>query len=1083
MPRSVPATSVQRYAIRGTELIIGDAAGSIAAKWVANETHLDEYGLARIRFDRDDIVVDIGAHVGIFAIYVAKRHPEISVLAFEPDPVNFANLLANIEANRVANVIPHRLAVTRDGRPFTVDTPPDNSGGAGGFHARHAGYARSVVESITLDDIFERHAIRRCKLLKIDCEGAEHEILTSTSVLDRVEWLSGEFHASELLKDRGCTVEQLMAVVAARVPPERIAVKSNRIGNDDRVPPLPEHRVMKAAGQTICLNMIVKNEAPVIRRCLDAVRPLIDHWVIVDTGSTDGTQDLIRDCLRDVPGELHERPWKDFAHNRSEALALARGHGDYVFVIDADEVLEIAADFVLPALTADSYDLRILYGGYSYLRKQLVRNALPWRYEGVVHEHIVCEVARTEQFLPGLHTVPHRDGARARDPDTYRRDARLLEQALADDPRNARNVFYLAQSYRDAGDLALALQNYKRRVELGGWADEVWYSLYEVAQLKQRLEHPWPQVMEAYLAAWQYDGSRAGPLYRIAAHFQRKGEYNTSHVFLSRAVQVPRPADDRLFVEQSIYDYQVLLEYAVACHYVGHHAEAVNVDNILLREGRLPPHLVAQVIENRRLGVDAMFPRKIGLRTHVPLRVVTALRDPTPALDDAVESLLRQEEASFAAVFLDDGSGTDASERIPSEDARFSLERFDRTIGERGRIEAWVRDRCAGDDLVVVLAEGWRLHDAGTLQRIRALFDDPNCVLAYGQWRAASGARGTAEPAPSEALFRDPAAAFFRGAPIAFRARLLQGLPESAAFGWRDLFDAAGFARTRFCDDVWAVEPASARPLPPAPNVAGGNLPLVSCLMTTYDRLSLAKHAIRSFAAQTYPEKELIVVSDGEARFRRALERYAAALGLARVRFVDAGPERQTLGRLRNISVEAATGDIVCQWDDDDYSHPERLRLQVDELMRNDAGACFLTDHLQFIEEQSALCWVDWTLGQTAIGAEQLAPGTMMMRRDLRVRYPEDGPYARQGEDSVLLDNLCRATNVTHLRGAGHLYLYQYHGRNTFPREHHYRLSNCRTAVAHLRENAARIREAVAHYPIARPCFVVGRDGPAFAID
>src|ERR1043166_1052388 len=191
---------------------------------------------------------------------------------------------------------------------------------------------------------------------------------------------------------------------------------------------------MNAAGQTICLNMIVKNEAPVIRRCLTSVRPLIDYWVIADTGSTDGTQDLIRDCLRDVPGELHERPWKDFAHNRTEALALARGHGDYVFVIDADEVLEIAPDFVLPTLTADSYDLRMFYGGISYLRKQLVRNALPWRYEGIMHEYITCAAARSEQFLRGLQTMPHHDGARARDPDTYKNDARLLEQALADDP-------------------------------------------------------------------------------------------------------------------------------------------------------------------------------------------------------------------------------------------------------------------------------------------------------------------------------------------------------------------------------------------------------------------------------------------------------------------------------------------------------------------------------------------------------------------------------------------------------------------------------------------------------------------------
>lgn len=71
---------------------------------------------------------------------------------------------------------------------------------------------------------------------------------------------------------------------------------------------------------TIALSMIVKNEAPVIARCLASVRPLIDYWLIVDTGSTDGTQDLVREILHDVPGMLYERRWHDFATNRNEAL-------------------------------------------------------------------------------------------------------------------------------------------------------------------------------------------------------------------------------------------------------------------------------------------------------------------------------------------------------------------------------------------------------------------------------------------------------------------------------------------------------------------------------------------------------------------------------------------------------------------------------------------------------------------------------------------------------------------------------------------------------------------------------------------
>src|SRR5580658_5577257 len=141
---------------------------------------------------------------------------------------------------------------------------------------------------------------------------------------------------------------------------------------------------MNAPGQTVCLNMIVKNEKPVIGRCIDSVRPIIDYWVIVDTGSIDGTQDIIRQQLSDLPGELHERPWRDFAFNRSEALTLARPHADYSLIIDADDALEIPPGFELPELDADSYMIDIRDTSIRYQRTQLVRNTLPWRYEGVL---------------------------------------------------------------------------------------------------------------------------------------------------------------------------------------------------------------------------------------------------------------------------------------------------------------------------------------------------------------------------------------------------------------------------------------------------------------------------------------------------------------------------------------------------------------------------------------------------------------------------------------------------------------------------------------------------------------------------
>lgn len=364
---------------------------------------------------------------------------------------------------------------------------------------------------------------------------------------------------------------------------------------------------MSTQRQTICLCMIVKNEAHVIRRCLDSLRPFVDHWVIVDTGSTDGTQYIIRAHYHDVPGAVFERPWKNFAHNRSEALNLARGRADYIFVIDADELIDLPPGWELPHLTEDSYLCAVRYGASSYVRKQLVRDGLPWRYEGVLHEYMTCDLpGLTEGTLPGLRTIVHHDGARAHDPNTYRRDALVLEQALLDEPDNSRYVFYLAQSYRDAGEHELAIRNYRKRMEMGGWPEEIWVSMYQIARSQERDTARWPEAMESYLAACQFEPARAEPLYNIAMHYQHKAQHHISIIFLSRAMQVPMPGAERLFIEATVYEYLVPLEYAVACFWLGRHEEAITVNDRLLASPLLPAGHVELVQRNRKFSLDAL---------------------------------------------------------------------------------------------------------------------------------------------------------------------------------------------------------------------------------------------------------------------------------------------------------------------------------------------------------------------------------------------------------------------------------------------------------------------------------------------
>jgi glycosyltransferase involved in cell wall biosynthesis len=846
---------------------------------------------------------------------------------------------------------------------------------------------------------------------------------------------------------------------------------------------------MNARGQTICLNMVVKNEAAVIRRCLDSALPFIDSWVIVDTGSIDETPQIIRDTLRGIPGELHERQWTNFGHNRNQALDLARGHGHYLLLIDADEVLEPALDFALPPLAADSYKLQISHAGCCYLRTLLVRNDLPWRYHGVLHEYIACERARTEAFLDGLVCVSFHDGARAQDPSTYRRDALRLEQALLEEPGNSRYVFYLAQSYRDAGDFELALRYYRRRVEMGGWKEEVWYSLYQIARVHEQMEAAWEETMGSYLAAWQHTPSRAEPLFRIAMHYQTRQEFPLAHLFLERAIQISPPDAACLFVERSLYDYHMLLEYAVACYYLGQNDDAIAANNRLLRSGTLPPQFVEQVIRNRRFSLDSLWPQRHSFALPPKLHVYVAFCDPGPELDDCIEGLRRQECESLTVTLIDEDSHADHTARVPTDDQRFSLVSSGGPANRLSWIAEMARDYHDPENVFVMLLPTDRLADHQALKRIQAVFHDPDCLLAYGQYRLASGESGCAEPAPSEAIFLERAAQLAGAAAIAVRARLLQQSSVHQLKDYDSLFRAAGFKHTRFSDDTWteqsvpcSLSPASScgtQTKTPVESAA-----MVSCLMVTLDRLALAKHAIRSYAAQNYPNRELVIVADGEERYRRALARYVEALGIARVRIVYPGTGGLTLGALRNISMEAAQGEIICQWDDDDYSHPERLDVQVRDMIAHRAGASFLTDHLQYFEPERLLSWIDWSGEGHYDGVSQLAPGTLMTYRDARFRYPESGPDARKGEDYVFMEALYAAMPVSPLNGVGDLYLYRYHGRNTFSSEHHHRLNACRSCSnAKMLQNAGRLRRALRYYPIARPCSVVGREGPVFVLN
>lgn len=371
---------------------------------------------------------------------------------------------------------------------------------------------------------------------------------------------------------------------------------------------------------TIGLCMIVKNESPVILRCLESVRPLVDYVLIEDTGSTDGTQKIVRDWLdrTGIPGEVIEEPWQNFAYNRSHVLARLRERKDidYALVIDADDTLVLPAGFALPPLDADTYILEIRHHELRYFRPHLLRNALAWRYEGVIHEFLsvpgidgharrLPEEMR-QKVLSGLHYLMHDDGARRRTDDKtrYARDAAVIAHALEDehDPLlRARYTFYLGQSYQNADQPERAIEAYRRRATMGFWDQEVFVSLYRAAQIMaQRVGqtgYDLEPVIAAYQAASAACPARAEALHGASRLCRINKKFADGYNFARDGLKIPKPSNG-LFVDSWVYEYGLLDELAVNAYWSGQYKDCLDACHRLLREGNMPGHMRERIEKN-----------------------------------------------------------------------------------------------------------------------------------------------------------------------------------------------------------------------------------------------------------------------------------------------------------------------------------------------------------------------------------------------------------------------------------------------------------------------------------------------------
>ena len=340
----------------------------------------------------------------------------------------------------------------------------------------------------------------------------------------------------------------------------------------------------------ICLNMIVKNESPVIEECLNSVKHWVDTWVIVDTGSTDGTQEIIAKTMAGIPGELHQRPWVDFSHNRNEAMELAKDKGDFLLLIDADEILKEPKSYQRPELTADCYAIYVKnpMADSVYQKAYLLSTHVDWKWVGVLHEGLTTERGKTCGVLSDLLLDSNsKGGARTRDPDKFKKDIAVFEKALKDEPGNSRYMYYLGQCYNCDQNYPKALEVFKKRSEMKDSEEEVYHSLYMIGNLQEKLGEPAEEVIASYSKAFAYRPSRAEPVFRLAQYYNKQKKFPMGYLLCKLATSISKPLD-MTYLETWVYEYGALSEMAHSAFWLGHFDESESIYKELLAK-ELPP--------------------------------------------------------------------------------------------------------------------------------------------------------------------------------------------------------------------------------------------------------------------------------------------------------------------------------------------------------------------------------------------------------------------------------------------------------------------------------------------------------------
>lgn len=315
--------------------------------------------------------------------------------------------------------------------------------------------------------------------------------------------------------------------------------------------------------------------------------------VLIDTGSVDDTVEIAKNTISNLTNPLEvcaveHQDWVNFGHNRTQLLHTARQIASkkeikYLLMMDPDTIVEGTTQTT--DLDGDVYDLEILgVGNLSYRLPHLFSTSRDWEYVGPVHEVLVESPAH--QYLETLK-VHNRSKSNHVADGRYESDRKVLMDAI-----DKRSLFYLAQTERDLGNRERAAELYEMRASLGGWEEEVYYSLFQAGSLQRSLEK--------LLKAFEFCPRRGEALYEALGIMRQKNMWLTAYGLAAYGNSIEMPSDHTLFLEPWVYEWGLKFEYSVISYWVGNFDECISLGNELL-DMNLPQEYLSAIKLNNQL--------------------------------------------------------------------------------------------------------------------------------------------------------------------------------------------------------------------------------------------------------------------------------------------------------------------------------------------------------------------------------------------------------------------------------------------------------------------------------------------------